>query len=190
MKRVALVLVALLALCAPGFAGETLAYPTAEKALFTITFPDKWTTKFDDKGQLHAFTENWECYWLLSIVEGNDAANTKAEEKITKQIEEWVKDYTYDEKAIEKKVNEIDWWIWNGKGVDNYKESKNFGKPCQVIYYEFQPKEGVVGHIVSFGTDANLKKYAAELDAIIGSVKLAKAGTGSGAGSASGSGSK
>lgn len=152
----------------------TLYYPDEKNAKFEITFPEGWTTKFADDGIVHASAPNWEVYWILTVAKGDEKSNEKAEEAMTKQIESWIKDYTYDEKAIESKINDIDFWAWKGKGTDNYKDSKTFGKPVVVDYVEFQPEEGLVGHIVSFEDPALQAKHAETLKGILNSIKKKK----------------
>lgn len=177
MKRtvlVALFAVLCLFLGTPVFAGETFYYPDQKNPMFEISFPDKWTTKFDEKGVLHAFPEGWEVYWIMTVAEGSEKDNAKAEEAMTKQIEEWIKDYNYNEKAQESKINDIDFWVWEGSGVDNYKDSKSFGKKVSVDYVEFSPKDGVVAHIISFSDPANREKFAADVKSILSSIKRSK----------------
>ena len=78
------------------------------------------------------------------------------------------------EKAKELKINDVDYWIWSGSGLDNYKDSKTFGKPVDVEYVEFEPKEGTVGHIISFGDPELSKKFSDDVAAILKSIKKAE----------------
>ncbi|MBF0544677.1 MAG: hypothetical protein HQM08_09595 [Candidatus Riflebacteria bacterium] len=177
MKRIFIVsvfFVMCVLLSSPVFAVNKFVYPDQKNPMFEITFPDTWKTDFDDKGVLHAYPENWEVYWIMTVAEGGDKGNTKTEEAMTKQINEWIKDYKYEEKAKEFKINDIDFWVWDGTGIDNYKDSKTFGKPVSVEYCEFEPKEGTVGHIVSFEDPANTKKYSEDMKSIMESIKIIK----------------
>jgi len=171
VKRFLLVFVLSLVFVSPLFAGGTFVYPSEKDPMFSITFPEAWQTDFDASGTLHAYTPNWEVYWLLTVSEGGEKGNAKTEEQMTKYIEEWVKEYTYSEKAIEEKSNDIDFTLWTGSGTDNYKDSKSFGKKVAVDYVEFEPKAGTVGHIISFGLPENITKFKDEVGGIIKSIK-------------------
>ncbi|MFZ2960806.1 MAG: hypothetical protein WA705_28345 [Candidatus Ozemobacteraceae bacterium] len=167
-----LVVIGMLVLCGPLFAVQTFIYPSEEKALFTIDFPDDWRIDLKD-GVLTAVPKDDSIYWRLSVSEGEKDMQ-KSIEEAGRFIDEWIEGYKQKkEKPEEVEINGIKFLNFEGAGKDIDKDSRTFGKQVDVDYFMFYPGKDVLGHIVSFASPEDWANHEKEMDAIIQSFKKA-----------------
>jgi hypothetical protein len=115
------------------------SYPSEEKEWFTVDIPAAWKPEVDDDGTLEAESPDEDAYLAFWTLESEDEIKT-----LDKDIEKWMKGdlkkIKMGEKSIEKKINGIEFTIFNGTAISKEDDSK-----VAFEIFLFSPKAGKLG---------------------------------------------
>ena len=164
MKNIVISIGVLGAFLSPAFAKDYKI--PKENAIFSITFPEKWTVSHEDES-IDAVTED-ESIQLYAQTDDADTIDKSVDEAIDYLTEAGVKIDEKSQKDNEGKVNgiEIKGVNWSGTDEDG---------PCRVSLSFMNVGADEVITLLYWGSEAAEKKHAKELESILGSMKPLKA---------------
>lgn len=162
----------LLVLCALSLSSvraEQFFYPKKDSAWFSVNIPDDWKPEVSDDETLEATSpdeQGYLAFWVLK-----DKSDFKTLEKdLDDLISESVKDAKIKDEATTKKINGIEFMIYEGAGIDAEDEKLKVG--FEVFLFEAQP--GKVGLFYCEYGEKAPKSVIDSLIKIVESIKIEK----------------